>query len=34
MSKCCECDKPVPDDIAICVSCYRKYLKRRREGSR
>jgi hypothetical protein len=31
MNQCCECEKEVPDDIDICVSCYRKYRKRLRE---
>lgn len=31
MSECCECGKPVPEDIDVCISCYRKYLKSLRE---
>ncbi len=34
MRKCCECDKLVPDDIEICVSCYRKYKKSLRARAR
>ena len=28
IGKCSECDKDVPDDIEICVSCYRKYRRK------
>ncbi len=31
MSECIECGKPVPEDIAVCVPCYRKYRKEQRE---
>ena len=26
--ECSECGKAVPDDIEICVSCYRKYRRK------
>ena len=28
INKCCECEKPVPEDIEICVSCYRRYRRK------
>jgi len=31
MSKCVECGKKIEDDMCICRSCYRKYLKSLRE---
>jgi len=34
MRPCCDCQRPVPDDIEICVSCYRKYKKSVRESSK
>jgi len=34
MRPCCECGRLVPDDIDICVSCYRKYLKQIKEAKK
>ena len=36
MIKCCieGCTRLVPDDIEICVSCFRKYLKQLKEAKK
>lgn len=31
---CVECGKDVPEDIGVCVACYRKYLKMRRDAQK